>query len=148
MDEHIQALVGSRVTSIEATEQLDGRTLVQLHLFKEGSRTVLTLEEVSYIPSCRWIENRLLVLGHMASLMQEVLKSDVVELSLLSAEGLFGRYRKTKSGRIQEWIAFTNIILRWKDYKVTFGDVECDELLTSGDWPAHIPFCEGHNADI
>ncbi|KAL2620253.1 hypothetical protein R1flu_000458 [Riccia fluitans] len=105
------------------------------------NRTIVSVE-VSEDRTCRWIDNRLLVLGHFASLMREVLETELVELQHITVDAMHGKYnfRISKDGHEKKWVAYARLILKWGDYKVFVCDTEGDDVLSSGIWPTHIPF--------
>ncbi|KAL3681787.1 hypothetical protein R1sor_024743 [Riccia sorocarpa] len=138
MEDYLQSLAGSQVTECAIKKKAHERVMLELHLFKKGKRTVLTVEEYSEDPTCRWIDQRLVVLGHLASLMKDVVKTERVELELIAADDVHGNLQDSGSG--YQWIAFTHIVLRWKDYKVFLGDVESDDVIATGFWPSEVPF--------
>ncbi|KAL3676963.1 hypothetical protein R1sor_026911 [Riccia sorocarpa] len=135
-------MVGSQVHDFVTVLKPDGKVLVEIHLSKERKRTIMCVEEVSLEDrTCRWIDSRLLLLGHFASLMRQVLETEYVELDHITVDALHGKYnsRALKGANYNEWVAYTHLILKFGGYKVFMGDTESDDILTSGIWPSHIP---------
>ncbi|KAL3681757.1 hypothetical protein R1sor_024713 [Riccia sorocarpa] len=124
-------MVGSQVDEFVSVVKPDGKVLVEMHLFKEGKRTVISVEEISEDRTCRWIDNRLLLIGHFASLMREVLETEYVQLDHITVDAMHGKYSTGATKGEHEWVAYTHLILKFGDYKVFMGDTEGIKHLSS-----------------
>ncbi|KAL2620268.1 hypothetical protein R1flu_000473 [Riccia fluitans] len=138
MEHYLQSLAGSHVTKCAIKTKAKERVILELHLFKKGKRTVLTVEEYSEDPTCRWIDHKLVVLGHLASLMKEVVKTEKVELEHIAADDVHGNVQA--SGSSYKWIAFTHIVLRWKDYKAGCMEKDLERNYTQGEYPTFLEY--------